>query len=487
MNKIETIINKSWFAAVFFGTAILVNIALHFRVFSLDLIGIHVWRQSLTQTVIDNFYSLDFNILNPRFNDLHYPDRIFRMEFPLAQWITALFYKLFGSSLVVTRIVFFGASCFSFLGIFQLIKEITKHTLIAIIGSWCFLFSPILYYYCINPLPDTFALCFSIWALLFWIRYLKTNQKSCFIWSCMFFALSVATKLPFIIYGVMYLVMYINHENRNAKKLVYYFGFPFVFCIPVFIWYVLAIPHWASQGVLSGITENNVSFSEAIDILQFNFLSTFPELLINYATFPLFVIGLYVSVKSISFTSPIHWVFILLASVCCFYFVFEFNVIAKVHDYYLFPFLPVLFIVVAKAIHYILMSKPKLMFLLILAFVICPITAYLRCDSRWDINNPGFDKGYLVDLDTIKKIIPKQSKVIVYGDESSSIVLYRIKRTGWNYNSIPHLKKDFLLCKNQGASFIITHSKSLGKSVHLNDSLIHIIFKKGNIEIYKIK
>ena len=42
------------------------SVAMHWRVFQTDLVGVHVWRQVQTQTVIVNFYEEDFNILNPR-------------------------------------------------------------------------------------------------------------------------------------------------------------------------------------------------------------------------------------------------------------------------------------------------------------------------------------------------------------------------------------------------------------------------------------
>ena len=85
--KLQQIVNKNWFLPVFFGLAVGISIFQHYRIFSQDLIGYHVWRQTQTQTVIENFVYEDFNILNPRINDLYYEDGIFRREFPLAQWI----------------------------------------------------------------------------------------------------------------------------------------------------------------------------------------------------------------------------------------------------------------------------------------------------------------------------------------------------------------------------------------------------------------
>src|SRR5665213_3459230 len=140
----------------------LISFALHFHVFQMDLTGIHVWRQTETQTVINNFYRDDFNILNPRINGNADTDQLHRMEFPLMQWLVALFYKLFGPHIAVTRAVNFIIGLCSVYGMFYFCSNIFKNKGTAAICAWCFNFSPVFYYYTINPMPDNLALCCGI-------------------------------------------------------------------------------------------------------------------------------------------------------------------------------------------------------------------------------------------------------------------------------------------------------------------------------------
>ncbi len=107
MNKLQQIINNKWFPFIFITFAIGISLFQHYRIFNLDFIGVHTWRQTQTQTVILNFAYDDFNIINPRLNDLTYNNGLYRMEFPIMQWLIAGLYKLFGNHIIITRLFIF--------------------------------------------------------------------------------------------------------------------------------------------------------------------------------------------------------------------------------------------------------------------------------------------------------------------------------------------------------------------------------------------
>jgi len=106
---------------------------MHYKHFSKDIISIHSWRQTQTQTTINNFYEEDMNILNPRRNERGSGDGIFRMEFPLMQWLVASSYHLFGSSILVTRLFMFGIGILSVFGIYQLLLSLFRKEMLATI------------------------------------------------------------------------------------------------------------------------------------------------------------------------------------------------------------------------------------------------------------------------------------------------------------------------------------------------------------------
>ena len=93
----------------------IISLLMHLHVFKLDLIGSHVWRQTLTQTNIDNFFEDDFNILNPSANNRGIGDGVLRMEFPIMQWLFAASYYVLGNDIMVTRILSFILSLLTIL------------------------------------------------------------------------------------------------------------------------------------------------------------------------------------------------------------------------------------------------------------------------------------------------------------------------------------------------------------------------------------
>ena len=149
------------------------SLIMHLGHFSKELMSIHVWRQAETQTTILNFYDEDFNILNPRQNNRGDGDGIFRMEFPIMQWLIAGTYKIFGNYLIITRIFMFIIGLLSVLGMYELVLLVLDKKIAAVIAAWAFGFSPGFFYYSINPLPDSFALCFSIWGMAFFFLWVS--------------------------------------------------------------------------------------------------------------------------------------------------------------------------------------------------------------------------------------------------------------------------------------------------------------------------
>ncbi len=114
---------------------VVISVAMHYNHFSKDLMSIHVWRQTQTQSTIINFYEEDMNILNPRRNDRGNGDGVFRMEFPLMQWLVAGTYKVFGNHLIISRIFMFIIGLLSIFGIYNLLLAIFQNNRIALIDK----------------------------------------------------------------------------------------------------------------------------------------------------------------------------------------------------------------------------------------------------------------------------------------------------------------------------------------------------------------
>ena len=222
---------------VIFASIIVISLLMHLPNFSKDLLSMHVWRQTQTQSTILSFYEEDFNIFNPRHTDRGNGDGIHRMEFPLMQWFIACLYKIFGNHLIITRIFTFIVGLFSVIGIYKLLLAIFQKETFALIGAWAFNFSPCFYYYTINPLPDNFALCCSIWGLALFFYWIRNQRPILLILSGLFLCIGSLCKLPFILYysvPLTYFLMAFIEQKRGQKKSPHrYMCYYLTYCSPV--------------------------------------------------------------------------------------------------------------------------------------------------------------------------------------------------------------------------------------------------------------
>jgi hypothetical protein len=468
---------------------VVISFLQHYEHFNKDLVSIHVWRQIQTQSTILSFYEEDMNILNPRRNERGEGDGIFRMEFPLMQWSTACLYHIFGNHLIVTRIFMFLVGLFSILGIYKLLTALFHNEFLAIIGAWAFNFSPSFFYYTINPLPDNLALCLSIWGISMFFHWYNREKLYLLILSGLLMGLGALCKLPFILYYIVpvsyFMIQFYNDGFRKATLFRFLAIISFI-AMPL-AWYLKVIPNWHGNGIVSGIFENKVSFSIIMDYLQHNLISTLPELLLNYGSLIFFLAGFYFFFKKRSWQNPkapmiLAWSLAILG-----YFIFEINMIAKVHDYYLFPFYPLLFILVSYGAYELYNFKgPFTRYFVVIGLLILPITCQLRMQDRWNTDSPGFNKDLLLYKQDLQNAVPKNSLVVAGNDVSHFIFLYYIDKKGWAYDNdnIDAQKLESMI--NQGAKYFYTDSRKLESNKEIISLLDTLILERGSINIYRL-
>ncbi|MDI1354013.1 MAG: glycosyltransferase family 39 protein [bacterium] len=465
----------------FFLLPVLLSFLLHLHVFEMDLVGYHVWRQTQTQTVIYKFSFADNFILHPQRFDIGSNNGALLYEFPLYQWLIAQVNHIVGYSVSNTRFITFFFFLLLLGGFyFLLTKFVSKQ--VALLSNWCLCFSPVLYYYCVNPLPDILALCFGIWCLNFFFDFLRRPGIQNFILFCVTLCLATLVKLPYVLFGAGFAVFVVNQlKSKNYGKAIFYSAIYSLFLIPPVLWYLHAFPTWQSNKIGLGISANTKTAMELLDFLQSNLISSLPELLVNYGAFPFFMVGVYLFFKQKKWKGRAYFVFPFL--VCCIYFLYELNMIEKTHDYYLMPFLPFVFLVIALGINTAYLGKyRKLSFALI---CLIPLLAWLRINQRWDLDKPGFNKDYLQYQHQITLLIPEKERVVVDFDDSKFIALYYLKRQGYSLyeNEMnPQLLDQFYL---NGAKYLITENKKFDPLQYKGLSF-ELLFDKG-LKLYKLK
>lgn len=490
-----------------------ISFALHWYVFGLDLVGIHVWRQTKTQQVINNFFRDDMNIFHPRCNNMIYPDRLLLQEFPIMQWLFALVHKVLGPSVAISRVLSFIVGLFSVYGMCRLARNVFSDKAVAVICAWCFAFSPVFHYYMVNPMPDNFAMCLAIWSLAFFFNHIRTakpqhivqldtsrhlpppspservGERSLFL-SALCLCLATAAKLPFVIYGIVVPVYFLGSLRAGqitTKSVLRSMGMYATVVLPALIWYAIVIHTWGDNMIIAGITDAGQSYGELFSILLQIVVSILPELLINYGSVLLFVAGLFFMFRDRAYLRPR---FILLASlggVVLLYFFFEINAITTVHDYYMFPFLPPMFLLVAYgASRLFSLGRPVRVFVMVCLCVL-PITAFIRCYSRWDVaTDTGFEPVFYQYKDEIRKLTPADALCVVGNDRTDMVLLYYIDRKGWTFDN-DDMNGDLLSSyMQQGARYLYVNG-NVDARPEIKEHLAQKLFDKGTLRVYELK
>lgn len=467
----------------FFTCPVIVSLILHLHVFNLDVIGYHVWRQSQTQTVIYNFNFSDNSVFHPQKFDLSSGSSALKYEFPLYQWLIAQVNTILGYSVIHTRFLSFVFFVCFLIGFFLLHKKFVSPARALIVNS-LICFSPLLYYYCVNPLPDILAMCFAVWSLYFFFEFLSSKKIIQFVLFSIFMCLAGLVKLPFILFGGVYVVYLVTQfKSKSYKNAAATLIVVSILLSPVFIWYIKVIPTWSGNGITKGILINSTSISQLFNYFQFHLISSVPELLTNYASLAFLLTGFFLFFKRKKFQSTTIQYLLCVLILLCLYFLFELNMIEKVHDYYLMPFVPLIFLVVSFGIGYFETKRlHKFIYLIIL---ISPLTAWLRIDHRWNTNDPGFNKDYLYYSTQMQTLIPRNENCIVDWDDSKFIVLYYLKRFGYSLLKEELSTEKLNYYYNGGAHFFITENLNFNPS-NFPEYSFEKLFAKS-VQVYKIQ
>lgn len=467
---------------------LVISFFMHFKEFSKDLMSIHVWRQTQTQSTIVNFYEEDMNILHPRRNDRGDGDGLFQMEFPLMQWLVAYAYKAFGNHLIITRICMFIIGLFTILGIYQLLKSLFRNTTLAVMGAWAFNFSPCFYYYTINPIPDNLALCCSVWSIAFFFLWYNNQRWLHLILAGVLLSVGTLCKLPFIVYYIvpaLYFASQIFQKKWDGKKIMVAVVLFVPLTLPL-LWYLAVMPQWNGNMIVKGMFNNQEASKQIVEFLLHNLISTLPELLLNYGSVLFFLAGFYFLFTRKAFKDSRFPMLLAWALAVLLYFLFEINAIGTAHDYYLFPFYPLLFALVAYGAFHLFNSKiSAFRAAAFVALLLLPLTCYLRMQSRWNADSPGFNKDLLIYKTDLQNAVPKDALVIAGNDVSHFIFFYYIDKKGWGFHNDELTAEQLQQMIEHGARYLYTDSRNVDAGI--KSHLDTLILERGTIKVYSLK
>jgi hypothetical protein len=475
----------------------LVSLLMHWSVFQKDLIGIHVWRQSQTQLNISNFYSVDNNILHPRVNilDTTGEPQILRTDFPLMQWTIAQLYTVFGDSIVVTRVCIFILGIISITGFFLLVYALFKQFHVAAIAAWAFSFSPVFYYYTLNPIPDNLALCFAIWSMYYFIKYRNTNQFLFVILSAACVGFAALIKLPYILFAGIYAHAFLSSILVNRSKKPFAIGKQILFAltyillmIPAASWYYTVIPEWGENPVLKGNFNYTDQSNRIGEILQYHYTTMFPQLLLNYTGVILLCCGVIAIVAQHYYKKQLFWQISSGLLLVVLYFIYEFFPIDIIHDYYLMPFLPFLYLLIAAGIHFWFRFTRFANYLIAGVAVLMPVLTYGTVQDNWTVERSYINDNIIIHQQELKQAIPAETHCIFLNDVSIHIWPYLLNKKGYVFNN-DQLPKEWIedMIRTKNVRYMYSDSRTIDENPAYQYLFDSVILQKGTLKLIKLK
>lgn len=471
---------------------IVLSLTMHRTIFHRNLIGIHVWRQSQTQLNIQNFYRVDNNILNPRSNTYNGNElQILRTDFPLMQWLISQFYFLFGEDIFITRLSMFILGMFSVIGVFLLSQLLFKSFRISCFTAFAFNFSPVFYYYTLNPIPDNLALCCMVWSLYFFVKFRLQPNVQFVILSSLFFGLAALVKLPYVIAGATYAAYFmylLNKKNADGIKKATLFALPYLlFIIPAICWYVWVIPTWGNIPLLKGNFNYSENAARVREILYYHFTTMFPALLLNYASLFFFFCGIFSVFVNKYYKKALFWQIGAGGIMAIIYFIYEFLPIDIIHDYYMMPFLPYLFLLVGLGAKFIVEKIKYATYILASGIIIIPILTYNTVQENWTIQRSYTNDNLFIYQKELKEAVPTTEKCIMLNDPSSYVYPYLLNKTGYTFKE-DNLPAEWIedMIKNKKTTYMYSDSRVIDTNASYQYLFDKVLLERGTMKVIKL-
>ncbi len=505
----SNIMDNTWLYKIimhrfFLPVAFLINFLIHFPFMNTPPQSVHLWRQCNTLAVARNFYLEDMNIAHTRVDNRFETDGITGSHFPAYEYGVALLYKLFGEQFWVHRyfslIIFYAGG----IGLFYLLSLLFANRHIPVIGTFSYLFAPGLFYHQINALPDILALSSSIWGFYFfvyWYTHLfEKKHQSVLYWAAATFCTTLTgmTKLQYLAIGFP-IVVYFILTFRTYGNLKVLIGSGLYGLISVgfsLYWYKRAV-FIIKQ---SGLADYGLEFRpetdllKALEILAGNIFSDLPEMILNFASFGLMLIGIYFIFKQKDFKQKWFLPFLIYAGALILYHLIELRQMEH-HGYYTMPY----YIVLLALVGYggaMLIKKQQ--YVLLMVFLLAqPVLATIRIlPTRWLSPKKGVPE-VLYQKETreeIEQIIPPEALTIVGPDISHCILFYFTHTRGFAFDDPAALtgpdasgEKQIENYIRRGASYLVLKEEGEESATHLLPYVETVLFRKGDVLVAKLK
>ena len=154
----------------------------------------------------------------------------------------------------------------------------------------------------------------------------------------------------------------------------------------------------------------------------------------------------------------------------------------------LFPFYPILFIIVSYGAYNLINLEIKFFrYLAVILLLILPLTAYLRMQTRWNPDSPGFNKDLLTYNHELRNAVPANALCVVGNDESHFILFYYIDKKGWGFDHDNLSAQNLKTMVKQGATYLYCDSRAIDTTEEISQMLDTLLLEKGSVRVFRLK
>lgn len=190
--------------------------------------SMHIWRQADCLSLARN-YSENLNFFEPAIDNYISEDRTSGKtvgEFPIVYYIVGAVWKYFGESIYFYRLLGFLVYCISIVYLYRSMILLTKNKFWSYFTAILLFTSPLLLYYSLSFLTNTFALSFILIGWFFAIKYLKFSGTRNYFLFTLFFTLAGLLKVTALLSviafsGGLILILLLNKKlNKQQSRFL---------------------------------------------------------------------------------------------------------------------------------------------------------------------------------------------------------------------------------------------------------------------------
>jgi len=433
-----------------------------------------------------NFATEDMNILQPRIDRRNETDGITGSHFPLYEWLLALISKVFGFSEMLARVYSLLIFSFVMLAMYLVLLQLKIKPFAAVCSALLLLSVPQMYYDSINAMPDILALCFSLFALHFFLSYFLRAHAGFLFPAILFAVLGGLIKFQFLIIPASS----IAYIHFNRKQLFYAFVSIIFIVLPIFCWYSYAIQLTQVHNLKEfGLWIQPITWLQKWQTLWNNLISDLPELLLGWPLFVFLIVFISLNIKSFNRSRDQVFLWLWLLGFIVFYCVAIERMMH--HSYYFMAIIPACMIVCARCIQNQKQFKTILVSLVLLNFMwsFARIIPSRWAENKMNVPSTFLDKNLRQELTSA---IPEGASCVVGPDVSGCIYFYFTNTKGFSFerpDELLQMKVDgqyFEVMRHYGVKYLICNQGERMRPVLEKLDKIRLKNTIGDFQIWEL-